>query len=72
MMIQATIPSALGIFFTPWLFDCTLLASGIITAVAVAFLWALFRRGSVDGRAPIAVSLLYGAFVVFVAMFSHL
>ncbi|MBS0318377.1 MAG: sodium:calcium antiporter, partial [Proteobacteria bacterium] len=31
MMIQATIPSALGIFFTPWLFDGPLLASGIVT-----------------------------------------
>jgi len=51
MMIQATIPSALGIFFSPWLFDSTLLASGVITAVSILFLWALFHRGSVDGRA---------------------
>ena len=71
MMIQATIPSALGIFFTPWLFDGTLLASGVITAVAILSLWALFRRGSVDGRALVSVSLLYGVFALFVALYSH-
>ena len=69
MMIQATIPSALGIFFTPWLFDGPLLASGIITALAITFLWGLFRRGPVDGRALMAVSLLYGLFAVLVAMY---
>lgn len=67
MMIQATIPSALGIFFTPWLFDGPLLASGIVTALAIAFLWRLFRRGAVDGRALVAVCSLYGVFVAAVA-----
>ena len=67
MMIQATIPSALGIFFTPWLFDGPLLASGVVTALAIVFLWRLFRRGAVDGRALIATSSLYGVFIVLVA-----
>lgn len=72
MMIQATIPSALGIFFTPWRFDGPLLASGIITALAIVFLWQLFRRGAVDGRGLVAVSSLYGVFAVLVAThFSH-
>jgi cation:H+ antiporter len=69
MMIQATIPSALGIFFTPWLFDGALLASGIITALAIVFLWLLFRRGAVDGRALVAVSSLYGVFALLVAVY---
>jgi Ca2+/Na+ antiporter len=64
MMIQATIPSALGIFFTPWHFDTPLLLSGMLTALAILFLWRLFRRGSVDGRALITVSSLYGVFSV--------
>jgi cation:H+ antiporter len=68
MMIQATIPSALGIFFTPWRFDGTLLASGILTGLAIVFLWQLFRRGSVDGRALLTVSSLYGVFAVLVAL----
>ncbi|MDE2367307.1 MAG: sodium:calcium antiporter [Betaproteobacteria bacterium] len=69
MMIQATIPSALGIFFTPWRFDGPLLASGVITALAIVFLWQLFRRGSVDGRVLVMVSSLYGVFAVLVAAY---
>lgn len=63
MMIQATVPSALGIYFTPWLFDSTLLASGIVTAVAVCILWALFRRGRVTATQLVPISLLYAVFV---------
>ena len=69
MMIQATIPSALGIFFTPWLFDGPLLASGMITAIAIIFLWHLFRRGAVDGRQLIWVSALYALFALLVALY---
>jgi cation:H+ antiporter len=69
MMIQATIPSALGIFFTPWRFDGPLLASGVITALAIVFLWWLFRRGSVDGRLLVTVSSLYGVFALLVAFY---
>ncbi len=72
MMIQATIPSALGIFFTPWLFDGPLLAAGIVTALAIIFLWQLFRRGAVDGRALIIVSSLYGVFALLLTfIFPH-
>ena len=67
MMVQATIPSALGIFFTPWRFDTTLLASGVVTALAVAYLRGLFRRGEVDGRALVAVSALYALFAMSLA-----
>lgn len=68
MMIQATIPSALGIFFTPWLFDGALIASGIVTMLAIVFLWQRFRRGAVDSRELVAVSGLYGVFAVVVAV----
>lgn len=69
MMIQATIPSALGIFFTPWRFDGPLLAAGVITALAIAFLWQRFRRGAVDGRVLVTVSSLYGVFALLVAVY---
>ncbi|MDR2851496.1 MAG: sodium:calcium antiporter [Burkholderiaceae bacterium] len=69
MMIQATIPSALGIFFTPWFFDGPLLASGIITALAIVFLWHLFRRGAVDSRVLMAVCSLYGVFALVLAVY---
>ena len=71
MMIQATIPSALGIFFTPWKFDNTLVVSGIVTALAIVVLWVMFRRGKVDSRALAAIAGLYGLFAGWL-MFGHL
>jgi cation:H+ antiporter len=62
MMIQATIPSALGLFFTPWLFDAPLIAAALVTMVAVGFLWLLFRRGTMDSRLLAAVGALYAVF----------
>jgi cation:H+ antiporter len=67
MMIQATIPSALAIFATPWLFDPPLIVSGVLTAAAIVYLWWLFRRGRVDARRLLPVGLLYGVFAAFVA-----
>ncbi|GAB3788500.1 sodium:calcium antiporter [Dyella agri] len=67
MMIQATIPSALAIFATPWLFDAPLLVSGVLTAAAIVYLWWLFRRGRVDARWLLPVGLLYGVFAAFAA-----
>ncbi|MBC3927317.1 sodium:calcium antiporter [Undibacterium sp. CY21W] len=69
MMIQATIPSALGIFFTPWLFDGPLMAAGVLTTLAIVFLWQLFRRGAVDSRVLVAVSALYGVFALLIAFY---
>ncbi len=65
MMIQATIPSALGIFFTPWRFDAPLLISGIVTAVAIVVLWVMFRKSKVDSRMLTAIALLYLLFAGF-------
>jgi len=65
MMIQACIPSALGIIFTPWRFDANLVASGLVTAVAIAVLWLMFARRRVDGRGLAAIGLLYGLFAVW-------
>ena len=66
MMIQATIPSALAIFATPWLFDAPLIVSGVLTAAAIVYLWWQFRRGAVDARRLLPVGLLYGVFAAFV------
>ena len=67
MMIQATIPSALGIFFTPWLFDAPLIASAIATIGAIVYLWMSFRSGPVDARRLVPAGLFYLAFAGFVA-----
>lgn len=64
MMIQATIPSALAIGFTPWLLDAPLLLAAASTAVAVFTLWWMFRRGAVKARALMSVGLLYVVFAL--------
>jgi cation:H+ antiporter len=67
MMIQATVPSALAIFATPWRFDATLVAAAVVTAVAIVYLWWLFRRGRVDAHWLMPTGLLYAAFAAFMA-----
>jgi cation:H+ antiporter len=69
MMIQATIPSSLALFATPWLFDVPLMAAGVVTMIAVIALWVMFRRGAVNARWLMPVGLLYGVFALFVGWF---
>jgi cation:H+ antiporter len=59
MMIQATIPAALGLFGTPWLFDASLILAGAVTAVAALALFLLFRGGRITGKRLSLASLLY-------------
>lgn len=64
MMIQATVPSALGIFFTPWLFDGSLIAAGVATMASVLYLLWLFRTGRVTPARLFAAAGFYVAFAV--------
>jgi cation:H+ antiporter len=66
MMIQATIPSAMGIFMTPWLLDGTLIAAGLFTMASIALLWLRFRRETMSLRALSAVGGLYALFAGYV------
>lgn len=62
MMIQATIPTAFGLFFTPWhLATPSVLAAGI-TALAIVFLQWSFRATQVRSRQLTHVGWLYAAF----------
>ena len=69
MMIQATIPSSLALFATPWMFDTPLIVAGAVTTVAIVYLWWLFHRGRVDGRWLMPVGLLYAVFAVFIGWY---
>ena len=62
MMIQATIPTAFGLFFTPWLLDTPLLVAALVTMAAIVFLFQAFRRGRVSGLMLAQVGWLYGIF----------
>jgi cation:H+ antiporter len=64
MMIQATVPSALGIFFTPWRFDSALIAAGAATMASVVYLLWLFRTGRVTPPRLLVAAGFYGAFAV--------
>lgn len=69
MMIQATVPTALGLFFTPWLFDGALILSASITMVSILGLLLLLRRGWLTGPRLAYFGLLYGAFAVGLFVF---
>jgi cation:H+ antiporter len=66
MMIQATVPAALGLFFTPWRLDPPLVAAGLATVVAVAVLAAAFRWGFASRRILVAMCAIYPAFAAAV------
>jgi cation:H+ antiporter len=62
MMIQATVPTAFAIFFTPWLLDPSLIVAAAVTALSVLVLFFAFRDGRVTGRALTSIGLLYPVF----------
>lgn len=62
MMIQATVPSALGLMFTPWHLDTTLLWAAVITMVSIAGLSILLFRHSLGARKLALFGLLYPVF----------
>ncbi len=62
MMIQATVPTALGLFFTPWRLDRPLLVGAAATGLAVAVMFTAFRNGLVSRKLLAAMSLVYLGF----------
>ena len=67
MMIQATIPSALGLFFTPWLLDRPLLWAAATTMAAIAAMRVLLGRRAITARRLVAMAGLYAVFAVALA-----
>jgi cation:H+ antiporter len=59
MMIQATIPTAFGLFWTPWLLDAPLLLGAGVTAAAVAIMFVAFRCGVVSRKLLASMGFLY-------------
>jgi cation:H+ antiporter len=64
MMVQATVPSGLGILFTSWDFDGPLLTSGLVTAAAIVFLLVTLRRGHLSAPRLAAAAGFYALFAV--------
>lgn len=66
MMIQATVPTAFGLFFTPWILDKSLLVAAGVTALAVGAMFLAFRRGFISRGFLAAMAGLYGLFAAIV------
>ena len=64
MMIQATVPSAIGIGFTDWRFDTPLVLAGIATLVSVGYLWWVIRHGGITATRLMAAGGFYLAFAI--------
>ncbi len=69
MMIQATVPSSLALFATPWLFDAPLIVASGVTILAVGYLWWLFREGRVDAVRLLPAGLFYAVFALFMGWY---
>jgi cation:H+ antiporter len=71
MMIQATVPTAFGLFWTPWLLQAPLLIAAGVTILSILYLQWIFRSNEVHGRALARVAWLYplfGAIVIWRAL----
>lgn len=62
MMIQATVPSGIGLLFTKWHFDGALLWSGLITMAAIVYLLLTMRARKLT---PARLAVAAGFYVVF-------
>jgi cation:H+ antiporter len=62
MMIQATVPSGIGLLFTPWSFDGPLLLAGVVTAAAVVYLLRMLRSRKLT---PLKLTAAAGFYAVF-------
>jgi cation:H+ antiporter len=64
MMIQATVPSGIGILLTPWKFDAPLLLAGVVTAAAISYLLWMLRTRNLSPVKLTAAAGFYLAFAV--------
>ncbi len=62
MMIQATVPTAFGLFATPWVLDPALVVAGAVTLLSVGILFFGFWRGWITRTYLACMSLAYVAF----------
>jgi len=62
MMIQATVPTAFGLFFTNWILDPSLVLAGAVTLVSVTILFFAFWLGHIGRIWLGAMALAYAAF----------
>ena len=62
MMIQATIPSALGMFFTPWMLDNASIWAAVITMISIFGLYCFIRKSQLTPKKLASFGFLYVVF----------
>ena len=62
MMIQATVPSGIGILLTPWMFDTPLVLAGVATMTSISYLLWLLRRNKFTAARLTGAAGFYVAF----------
>ena len=62
MMIQATVPTEFGLFFTPWMLDRSLVLAAGLTMAAVGVMFVAFRRGVISRGLLGGMAIFYGLF----------
>ena len=62
MMIQATIPTALVLAFTPWILDTPLMLAALMTLLSIAGLYLLLWKGWLNAGRLASFGLLYAIF----------
>lgn len=62
LMIQATIPSALGLLFTPWILQSALLWAGVVTMFSISGLFYFLRKDALRPKTMATFGLLYVLF----------
>ena len=69
MMIQATVPTAFGLFFTPWRLDPSLVLAAGVTIASIAVMYVAFRSGRVSRTLLTSMAALYRVFIGALAAF---
>ena len=64
MMIQATVPSGIGLLLTPWRFDTPLLLAAVATMASVVYLLSLMRTHRITAGRLFGAAGFYAAFVI--------
>ena len=71
MMIQATVPTSLGLLFTPWLFDGALTVAGLVTAAAICGLLFLLWSNRLTAFRLAWFSVFYAVFAAGIVLLRH-
>jgi hypothetical protein len=63
MMVQATVPVAFGLMFTPWRYGSILISAAVCTIAAISYQLFVIRGQRFTPRWLASVIVFYGVFI---------